>query len=462
MEGLRSQPLPTRVKLGYGMGQFSEGIAYNFYYYFYTFFLVQVVELSPAVAGIISGLSVLWDAISDPIIGYLSDRSLSQLGRRRSFIGKAAVPFGIIVAVLYVKPPLSGAALVGWICLVNFIFWLFFTICDVPWIILGNELTDKFDEKTQLRTISTALLFLGQTAAVGLAFPVISFFSAQLDSEWKGWTVWGVIIGLITTMGFYISFWTTKGRDTVLSKSATLAQAPSQFSFHHRVKELAAVAKDLFGVKGFLSLFLIGVLATAAVGVFASGSVFVLTDTYGAGESLVALCNILSSLWAILITQLLGKLATKTDKKAVLAIVFSAVASSLFLIWILPHNIWTFYLSVALFFIGDAGFWTLLFSMAGDVTELDEYQHKKKREGLITSFLCFSTKAGCAAGMWLFGTGLDFIGYSSKAVSINASLADNIRTVFFLPIIVCYVGCFLLACKYPYSRKEYESTKAHL
>ena len=189
---------------------------------------------------------------------------------------------------------------------------------------------------------------------------------------------------------------------------------------------------------------------------------FVLTDTYGAGESLVALCNILSSLWAILITQLLGKLATKTDKKAVLAIVFSAVASSLFLIWILPDNIWTFYLSVALFFIGDAGFWTLLFSMAGDVTELDEYQHKKKREGLITSFLCFSTKAGCAAGMWLFGTGLDFIGYSSKAVSINASLAGNIRSVFFLPIIVCYVGCFLLVCKYPYSRKEYEGTKAHL
>ena len=119
-------------------------------------------------------------------------------------------------------------------------------------------------------------------------------------------------------------------------------------------------------------------------------------------------------------------------------------------------------MSVALFFIGDAGFWTLLFSMAGDVTELDEYQHKKKREGLITSFLCFSTKAGCAAGMWLFGTGLDFIGYSSKAVSINASLAGNIRSVFFLPIIVCYVGCFLFACKYPYSRKEYEGTKAHL
>lgn len=76
MEDLRSQPLPVCVKLGYGMGQFSEGIAYNFYYYFYTFFLIQVAELSPAAAGIISGLSVLWDAISDPIIGYLSDRSL--------------------------------------------------------------------------------------------------------------------------------------------------------------------------------------------------------------------------------------------------------------------------------------------------------------------------------------------------------------------------------------------------
>lgn len=462
MEDLRSQPLPVCVKLGYGMGQFSEGIAYNFYYYFYTFFLIQVAELSPAAAGIISGLSVLWDAISDPIIGYLSDRSLSPLGRRRSFIGKAAVPLGVIVSVLYIKPPLSGAALVGWICLVNFIFWLFFTICDVPWLILGNELTDKFDEKTKLRTISTVLLFLGQTAATGLALPVISFFSVQLDSEWKGWAAWGIIIGLITTMGFYISFRVTKGRDTILSKSATPAQVPSQFSFYNRVKKLVSTVKELCLVKGFLSLFLLGILATAAVGVFASGSVFVLTDTYGADESHVALCNILSSLWAILITQLLGKLAIQTDKKAVLAIVFSVVASGLFLIWILPDNIWTFYLSVALFFIGDAGFWTLMFSMAGDTTELDEYQHKKKREGLITSFLCFSTKAGCAVGMWLFGTGLNFIGYSSESVSINVSLASNIRTVFFLPIIVCYVGCFLLACKYPYSRKEYEGTKAHL
>lgn len=443
--------LPLCVKLGYGMGQFSEGVAYNFFYFFYTYFLVTVAGIGPGTAGILSAFAVVWDAITDPLCGFLSDRSRSPLGRRRSFIGKAAVPLGLSIALLYWKPPLEGDGLILYFLIVNILFWVFFTACDVPWIILGNEISDDFDEKTHLRSIATGLLYLGQMVSAGLALPAISLFSGWLGGQAQGWALWGLVAGIVTALGFFSAFAATRGRDEPLC-------TPRDSERFHPGHVVASV-RDCLQVKGFPSLFLLGVFATTCTGIFTSGSIFLMTVTYGFSEGQASVFNIATALLAAVLTQLLGWCARKTDKRGVLSAVFLVAGVGLMAIWALPDSVYTFILAAVIYSFADAGFWTLIFAALGDVTELDEYANGLGREGTVSSIVALSTKVGCALGMGLLGVGLELIHYSEPALVVAPQVAAGIRTIFYLPIAGFYLLCLLCTRLYPYSRALYNEIK---
>ena len=99
-----------RDVLAYGIGGVGENISYNLFYMFFIFFLTSVAGISPAAAGTISLIAVAWDAISDPIVGYLSDRcrGWKGFGKRGTFILLGAIPLGISVFLLYNDVALSG------------------------------------------------------------------------------------------------------------------------------------------------------------------------------------------------------------------------------------------------------------------------------------------------------------------------------------------------------------------
>ncbi|MDO4487814.1 MAG: MFS transporter, partial [Eubacteriales bacterium] len=89
MESL-NRKLSVGTKLGYGLGQLGSGLAYNLYYYYFIYFMTSFAGVNPAVAGTISLFAVIWDAVTDPIIGVFSDRMKVKTGTRRPMMMRAA------------------------------------------------------------------------------------------------------------------------------------------------------------------------------------------------------------------------------------------------------------------------------------------------------------------------------------------------------------------------------------
>jgi Na+/melibiose symporter-like transporter len=138
----------------------------------YLKFATDDLGVSPAVVGTIFLVARLWDAVSDPLVGNLSDRTHSRLGRRRSWLLAASLPL-LVFALMAWSPPssLSGGALTVWIAVAIVLFYTAYTAFDVPHMALGAEITLDRQSRNRVygaRQISRAIGMLAAAGATGL------------------------------------------------------------------------------------------------------------------------------------------------------------------------------------------------------------------------------------------------------------------------------------------------------
>lgn len=128
--------LATRTKIGYSSFNCGESIAYNLFYTYFLLFMTNFAGVEPAVGGTIALIAVLWDGVTDALVGYFSDKSTNPKGRRRPFMAKFLIPFAIMLTLVFSDFGLTGGAQVAFYLGMNILFWLFFTLVDVlrlPW-----------------------------------------------------------------------------------------------------------------------------------------------------------------------------------------------------------------------------------------------------------------------------------------------------------------------------------------
>ena len=131
-------------------------------------FATDVLLISPGAMGAIFLVSRLWDAISDPIAGFLSDRTESRLGRRRPWIAASIIPICVVYMMLWSPPEtLQSGALVGWMAICVIGFYTAMTVFIVPHTALGAELTDSYHDRTRIFGFRHVIWTLGSVAAVG-------------------------------------------------------------------------------------------------------------------------------------------------------------------------------------------------------------------------------------------------------------------------------------------------------
>jgi GPH family glycoside/pentoside/hexuronide:cation symporter len=147
------------------MGVFMAGMLVNFYL---LKFSTDVLLVGPAVMGSILLAARVWDAVTDPAVGWLSDRTRTRLGRRRPWFLASAVPFGASAVMLWSPPSsLEGAALTVWIGAAVFLFYTAFTTFRVPHMALGAELSRGYHDRTRVFGIMQAVESIGMLAAAG-------------------------------------------------------------------------------------------------------------------------------------------------------------------------------------------------------------------------------------------------------------------------------------------------------
>ena len=172
---------------------------------FYAIYLTDVVGIEPRLASLGALLGIVWDAVNDPIIGMLSDRMKSKLGRRRPFLLWFAFPFGLSFVMLWSAP--NWESQVGLLIYITLAFMLsdtLTTLVAVPYYSLTPELTQNYDERTSLSSFRTVFQLASAMVVVIAAPMIVDAIIAGGGSQQQGFMTAGAIFGAIGALPLFI------------------------------------------------------------------------------------------------------------------------------------------------------------------------------------------------------------------------------------------------------------------
>ena len=163
--------LPLRTKLWYTLGQLGEGIKNESFSYFLLFYYTNVLDLSGTLAGFAYLISMLVDAVADPMMGVLTDRTRSRWGRRHPWIFASALPLAVSLYLVFAPPAgLTQWQLFAWMLGWTLVNRFALTMFHVPYLALGAELTRDWHERTVLVSLRHSFGQLALFAPAVLGF----------------------------------------------------------------------------------------------------------------------------------------------------------------------------------------------------------------------------------------------------------------------------------------------------
>ncbi|MCP4181131.1 MAG: MFS transporter [bacterium] len=204
MDQINQNPtLKIRNCLAYGLGDLYGGGSFFIISTFAMYYLIAIVGMNPILAGLIPGLGKIWDSISDPLMGYVSDRTRSRFGRRRIFFIIAVIPIALSFTLIWI--PVSFSSQLS-LFIYYFLSYLFFytisTLAMVPYTALSAEMTVNFKERNKLTGFRMFFSMFATLLAGVLAQPLISRF----DDPKTGHLVMGLVFGLFFAVPWIFLF----------------------------------------------------------------------------------------------------------------------------------------------------------------------------------------------------------------------------------------------------------------
>lgn len=444
--------LSIGTKIGYSFGGTADAIAYDFVAGFLLFFLTDLVGIGPKFAGTIVLVAVLWDAITDPIIGSWSDRTQSASGKRRPFIFWSAVPLGVTMTLLFTVVGFEGPLRNAYYIFMAMAFWTAYTAYNIPFFTLGGSLTLDNDERTGLRGIAQFFNFIGVFCASALPTYLIGKFIENGYTDGKAWQYSVGIISIIATITALICWRSTKGKEIIIEENKSERQS--------LIKDIWEILK----IRPYLFILLADLVFYMCYTIWTTSVMYYVQYQLGMGESQASLIYAGIGISGMIIALGLAKVAVKFDKRSVFIVCLSA--SSIIMIGAGFVNITT--LSGAILYtclanIGPAGYWTLIYTLLYDVAELDEFKSGKRRDGTLMAYFSFFGKLGGALAGQLIGFLLHLSKYNpSLGLAQPQSALNAIKNIFTI-----YPGIFSLICAlsivaYPITRKRYDALLKNL
>jgi oligogalacturonide transporter len=407
--GRDGEGLSWTTRIAFGSGDLLGGGAMTLVGIYYLHFLTDVVRLSPALAGVAILLSKGWDAVSDPLMGMISDRTRSRMGRRRPyFLAGVPLVFFAMVALWYPADLSTETGRFAFALCSYLFFSSVLTMVLIPYYALGPELALEYNERSKLMAVRLVFATAGSMATSIVPLLIVH----GVESVHTGYITIGLVFGAAFSLPFLAVFLLTRER-------TEFRQPPRSFSFRETFVEPVRI-------RSFRSVLVMYLFTLVATDLILAIAMYFMTYYLGLQEGTSL------AVGSILVVQVVAIpgyffLSKKTDKRTtfiVSAVIWvTALLSSLALrpgvgtAWVMAFG--------GFVGLGTSGMLTMVWSLFADVPDVDELESGLRREGVFSGIFTFARKASSAIGLFLVSVVLELAGFQSP----SQDMVDGVRTI---------------------------------
>lgn len=454
-------------KIGYGFGDMSSSMFWKIFSYYLPFFYSNIFGLSLAHAGTLVLVTKLYDAVSDPVMGLIADRTNTRWGKYRPYLLWIAIPFAVAGILAFFTPQTDNYTFKHVYAYVTYILMMtVYTAINVPYGAMLGVMTDDSREKSVFSSFRMFFAFIGSFIAMGSFEPLLKLrqsIMGTLPAEWTladstpaDWTIAVSVIGIVCAVLFILSFVMTRERVT----EAEMAKAPVRDNSDETAK--TSVVEDLKALvaNGPWWMLLGGGIAILLFNCVRGGAAaYYFADVLGTN----AIFTLALFLTVGEISQLVGVVVTvpvseKIGKKATFLLVLVAVTVLSVIVAFLPETpagMWALLVSQILICIAIGINSPLLWSMFADVADYSELKNGRASTGLIFSSSSMAQKFGAAFGSAIVLWVLMAFGYDNAkgAVQTPEALATIKALISWIPAIGSAAGIAIML-GYPLTDKK--------
>jgi len=433
--------VPARQRLAYAAPAFALAVVGIPVFVYIPKFYTDVVGIDIAMVGILLMAVRLFDAVTDPIIGFLSDRTASRWGRRRPYILGASVPLALSLLWLFTPPDTGAATATLWFGVGLFSLFLFWTLVTVPYESLGPELTFDYNERTTLLGLRDGMLLAGTLAAA--ASPAVA----------------GALLGQAAGERARF-FWIA----AVYGPLVIVACGWCAFGLRERAQSRRP-AGGLWTGLGHVArnrpfMILIVSYTIAALGSNLPATLILYYVEYVLGSQRADLFLLLYFITGIVFLPAWVVLARRVGKKeAWLWAIALNTGAFVGVFFLGPGDAAIYGVLVALSGVGLGATLAIPSSMQADVIDYDELITGERREGQYVGLWSIAKKLAAALGV---GAALALLGTSGYEPNVTQTprVQLTLRTLYALVPCLCNAVAFVVALAYPIDESRYQAIRA--
>ncbi len=450
--------LSVPFKLLYGSGDGGRASFNTFRQIFYAIFLTDVVGIDPRLASIAALVSIIWDAINDPIVGALSDNVRTRWGRRRPFLLIFAIPFALAFVLLWWAPPWqSQFALVLHVTLAYMVSDTIQTLITVPYLALTPEIARDYDERTSLTSFRMFFNLVASLLTAVLAPELIDSFVASGLTLQQSYLGVAAIFGGAAVIPFLLIFAFVKEKDTPPTIPA------EEMTFKKTLLELWQNRPFRYATGIYVFNWIAFDIVALMVPYFllywiSKGDLLAKFSLFGANislESIVLGAIFIVAIFTLPLWNWLAKKFSKTRAYIIGASIWAVLQLLVFLL--VPDQKGFMVLLAALIGITTSNAHIIPEAIFPDVIDWAELKTNNRREGMYYGSIHFIRKLSSAVAVFLSLQVLGWFGYQSPPVGTevftqppSALLAIRLMTG---PVITgLLIGAIFFATRYPITR----------
>ncbi|MDB4174370.1 MFS transporter [Bacteroidia bacterium] len=423
-KNLESKKVPLGQKIAFGFGMLANQM-FPASVGVFIIVLVQDLGFAAFIWGVIQFAPRIFDAITDPIMGFISDNTRSKWGRRRHYVFLGSIIMGIAFVFMWQLYKGDGLTYNFWYFMIwSLVFYLGLTIFSVPFVAMGYEISDDFHERTQIMAVSQ---FIGQFAWVIAPWFWVILYNPDWfpDGAGAGVRELSVWVAIPCSLFAMIPAIFIKSKST-LERTDFLPITPTYV--RKSIVNIFTSALDAFKIKQFKKIAFATFLIFNSFNVIASFTFLIIvhfmfnSDPASAGSWPAIHGSVGAIFTSFLVIPIINWMAKALGKKKAFIIAQSISIIGYILFWFLfvPGKPHLFIYALPFHSFGIGSLFTIMMSMTADICDLDELNTGKRREGVLGAVYWWMVKFGFGIAALLSGSILWLVGFDAEAVTESA------------------------------------------